>query len=69
MTVRVGRQLRIDEDIQGFGDDQLLALVWMGIIMDDPRLQPRLRQFREEIARRGLLEPDLLDELDKRIES
>lgn len=33
MSVRVGRQLRIDEDVLGYGVEQLAALIWIGNCM------------------------------------
>ena len=64
MTVQVGRQIRIDEDILGMSAQALEALIWMGNCMiaraehggltdeDIERLQARIEMFRAELARR-----------------
>ena len=69
MAVRVGRQIRIDEDIVGYGDEQLLSLVWMGLqclpraksIGAGAQLLRRLEMFRSEVERRGLLSDEMME--------
>ena len=71
MSVRVRRQLRIDEDIQGYDDEQLLSLVWMGLTQlgrwpnDD--LRRRLEMFRLEVERRGLLSDEMMQHFVSRL--
>ena len=64
MTVRVGRQLRIDEDVLGYNVEQLKALIWIGNCMiasaasggltDEGvrQLEDRISMFETELARR-----------------
>jgi hypothetical protein len=79
MAVQVGRQIRIDEDILGYSDEQLQGLATLTRLLlrslpFDPslvlegsersRLQERLDMFEaEQQARRRLLEP--LDAYDE----
>ena len=73
MTVRVGRQLRLDEDIQGYGDDQLLSLVWMGLTIlnheggKNENLRRRLELFRLEVERRSLLTDEMMQRFISRL--
>lgn len=71
MSVRVGRQLQIDEDIQGHDDEQLLSLVWMGLIQLDrwpnDDLRRRLEMFRLEVERRGLLSDEMMQHFVSRL--
>jgi hypothetical protein len=74
VTIQVGRQLRIDEDILGFGDDQLCSLIWFGILAldratgeDREHLLGRLRMLRVEVERRDLLGEETLRKFDERI--
>lgn len=61
MTVEVGRQLRIDEDILGMTDEALLGLLWLGehvIAFENEKLaedvRPRVEMLAAELERRGL---------------
>lgn len=67
-SIAVGRQVRIDEMIEAYSDDQLGALTYLGIMCGDPELKPRLRQLRDEIARRALLDANEIAQLTARIE-
>lgn len=55
MSVRVGRQLRIDEDIHGLDDEALDGLIWMarkrlhGFL--DPREYLRVRSLLDRFER------------------